>query len=95
MSLSNLEIKILRKIAKGSWSFQSISQELNVPMFYVKNIVKNLVEKGYLKRIECLRENCAKCSLRKTCPFNYVPLNVVTYVITEKGVRAIERQFSK
>ena len=95
MSLNDLEIEILRKIAKGSWSFQSISQELNVPVSHVKMAVKDLVMKGYLRRIECAKENCTKCPLRKTCPFSYAPLNVVTYVITEKGIRAIEKRFSK
>ncbi len=95
MSLSNLELEILKKVTKGSWNFQGISQELNVPISHVKVVVENLVRKGYLRKIECTETVCTKCPLRKACPFSYVPLNIVTYVITEKGISIIEKQFSK
>ncbi len=95
MSLSDLEIKVLKKIAKNSWSIQSISQELNIPTSHMKAIIENLVKKGYLKRIECFKENCTKCPLRKVCPFSYTPLNIVTYVITEKGIRIVGKEHLK
>jgi len=95
MSLSNLELEILKKVAKGSWSFQRISQELNVPISHVKAVVKDLLRKGYLRKIECAETACNKCPLGNSCPFSYVPLNIVAYVLTEKGIGAIEKQLSK
>ncbi len=45
-----------------------LAKDLNMTRNEVKDIVNNLIVKGYLMKIDCFKEKCGDCSLKKDLP---------------------------
>ncbi len=63
-----------------------LAKDLNMTRNEVKDVVNNLIVKGYLMKIDCFKEKCEACSLKKICPYSRNPLNIPIYVLTKKGL---------
>ena len=73
---------------EGNFSTKTISRELNIPEIIVEDIKENLIKMECIKKIECNKSLCEKCS----CGCNSAKLNdKIDWEITDKGKKILNK----
>ena len=83
-------IKVLRIISENkSISINAIAEQLNVSKAVIMQVIKNLIDMEYIKKIELKCDGgCKGCSNKSSCADNSMIMSVME--ITEKGKEMLE-----
>lgn len=91
--------KVLRALVSGSVdSFSDIARSLDVDKGVVEQIIAQLVQMGYLKAVEnssCDSGSCGGSCSGCACSGGESSVQNRFYSLTEKGLKAVERQESQ